>query len=87
MLCRLTLLVSVRLAGFRLMEAGLEAKPTVEGSFLRSLKFVPLSTPSNYSPVACASDSLQDRYNAVRYVISNNKVAVGDLYRGPRARK
>lgn len=35
MICCLTLLASVRLAGFRLMEAGLEAKPTIEGSFLR----------------------------------------------------
>lgn len=35
MVCCLTL-PSVRLAGFRLMEAGLEVKPTIEGSFLRS---------------------------------------------------
>lgn len=34
----LTLAVEVRLAGFRLMEAGLEAKPSIEGLDPRSGK-------------------------------------------------
>lgn len=50
MVCCLTLLAPVRLAGFRLMEAGLEPKPTIEGSFLRSLKFCAPFHPLQLQP-------------------------------------
>lgn len=65
--CCLTL-TSVRLAGFRLMEAGLEAQPTIEGSFLRSQSLCP-SLPPNHSIIAYAPDSMQNGNYAVRYVI------------------
>ncbi|KAF8139809.1 hypothetical protein EV363DRAFT_1310706 [Boletus edulis] len=49
--CR-PIIAALRLAGFRLMEAGLEAKPTVEGLFLR-FQSITLSEIGNNESAAC----------------------------------
>lgn len=78
---------SVRLAGFRLMEAGLEGKPSIEGSFLCFSRLMAPSPP----PITALLHILQIACKAavtLSGMSQNDGTTLDDLvYRGRRSRK